>query len=73
VRPGGRLILWTGALEVERLEPVAAALAARLGRVQHRGGRRLIELVKLAPTPERFPRRPGMAGKRPLLSLPSRG
>jgi 16S rRNA (guanine527-N7)-methyltransferase len=73
VRPGGRLILWTGALEVDRLEPVAAALAARLGRVQHRGGRRLIELVKLAPTPERFPRRPGMAGKRPLLSLPSRG
>jgi 16S rRNA (guanine527-N7)-methyltransferase len=73
VRPGGRLILWTGALEVERLEPVAASLAARLGRVQHSGGRRLIELVKLAPTPHRFPRRPGMAGKRPLLSLPSRG
>lgn len=71
VRPGGRLILWTGALEVDRLAPVAAALAAGLGRVQHHGGRRLIELVKLAETPERFPRRPGMAGKRPLASLPS--
>ncbi|MDX6522923.1 MAG: rRNA (guanine527-N7)-methyltransferase [Gaiellales bacterium] len=73
VRPGGRLILWTGELEADLLAPVAAALAARLGRVQHHGGRRLIELVKLAETPQRFPRRPGMAGKRPLASLPSQG
>ena len=33
--------------------------------------RRLVVVGKLGPTPERFPRRPGMAGKRPLPSLPS--
>jgi 16S rRNA (guanine527-N7)-methyltransferase len=29
-------------------------------------GRRLYIYRKVAPTPERFPRRPGMAAKRPL-------
>ena len=34
-------------------------------------GPNLLRVDKLRPTPERFPRRPGMARKRPLASLPS--
>jgi 16S rRNA (guanine527-N7)-methyltransferase len=71
VAPGGRLILWAGDVAAEQLAPVAAVMAARIGRSQRRGGRRMIEVIKLGETPERFPRRPGMAGKRPLASLPS--
>jgi len=51
---------------------VAEQLAARVSRVEHYGGRRLVEVAKLGATPERFPRRPGMAAKRPLAPLPSR-
>ena len=72
VRPGGRLIVWTGDIETAPLDGVAAALAAEVVDV-HRvdDARRLVVVGKLGPTPERFPRRPGMAGKRPLPSLPS--
>src|SRR5262249_5319336 len=71
-RPGGRVILWTADPPVEPLSRVAGLLGAELGRVEAAGDRRqLVELRKLAPTPRRFPRRPGMAGKRPLASLPS--
>ncbi len=72
VRPGGRLIVWTGDIRTTSLDGVAAALAAEVVDV-HRvdDARRLVVVGKLGPTPERFPRRPGMAGKRPLPSLPS--
>ena len=72
VRTGGRLILWTGDVETAPLDPVAGALAAEVADV-HRVdvARRLIVVAKVGPTPDRFPRRPGMAGKRPLPSLPS--
>jgi len=72
VRPGGRLILWTGDVETSPLDAVAGALAAEVADV-HRvdDARRLIVVAKVGPTPARFPRRPGMAGKRPLPSLPS--
>jgi 16S rRNA (guanine527-N7)-methyltransferase len=71
VRPGGRLILWTGRLRPDGLEPVCALLSAGIGRTHLAGGRMLLEILKHGPTPDRFPRRPGMAGKRPLASLPS--
>jgi 16S rRNA (guanine527-N7)-methyltransferase len=73
VRPGGRLIVWTGAVEAPPLEQAAGQLASRLVEI-HRvdGDRRLVVVEKLGETPERFPRRPGMAGKRPLASLPSK-
>jgi 16S rRNA (guanine527-N7)-methyltransferase len=72
VRTGGRLILWTGDVETSPLDAVAGALAAEVADV-HRvdDARRLIVVAKVGPTPARFPRRPGMAGKRPLPSLPS--
>ena len=72
VRPGGRLIVWTGDIETAPLDDVAGALAAEVVDVRRvDDARRLVVVGKLGPTPERFPRRPGMAGKRPLPSLPS--
>ena len=71
-RAGGRVVLWTGAVDGDVIDEVAEQLAARVSRVEHYGGRRLVEVAKLGATPERFPRRPGMAAKRPLAPLPSR-
>ena len=63
VRPGGAAILWTGeTAELDRVEAVAARLASRLESA-HDG---LVVLRKVGPTPPGFPRRPGMAKKRPL-------
>jgi 16S rRNA (guanine527-N7)-methyltransferase len=71
-RSGGRVVLWTGEVEGDAIDEVAGKLAARVSRVERYGGRRLVEVAKLGATPERFPRRPGMAAKRPLAPLPSR-
>jgi 16S rRNA (guanine527-N7)-methyltransferase len=71
-RPGGRVVLWTGQPPLPEVAQVAGLLGGELGRVEGVGGdRHLVELRKLAATPERFPRRPGVARKRPLASLPS--
>jgi hypothetical protein len=65
-------VLWTGALDPALLDPVAGQIGGRVASaVTTTGDRMLVELEKIGPTPERFPRRPGMAGKRPLASLPS--
>ena len=62
VRPGGAAILWVGpSAEVER---VAAAAAKLAGEVEEADG--FLVLRKVGPTPPGFPRRPGMAKKRPL-------
>ena len=71
-RAGGRVLLWTGEVDGEAVDEVAEQLAARVSRVEHYGRRCLVEVAKLGATPERFPRRPGMAAKRPLAPLPSR-
>jgi 16S rRNA (guanine527-N7)-methyltransferase len=72
VRPGGRLILWTGRIDAGGLGSVCAQLGGGLPAAIETGpGRALLIVEKLSDTPERFPRRPGMAGKRPLASLPS--
>jgi 16S rRNA (guanine527-N7)-methyltransferase len=63
VAPGGAAILWVG----ESVEPkVLAEGAALLGADQPevRGG--LLIFRKLSPTPHGFPRRVGVARKRPL-------
>ncbi len=63
VRPGGIAILWVGkSADPGRVERVAEQLAATLE--EDRDG--LLVLRKLKPTPPGFPRRPGMAKKRPL-------
>ena len=72
VRPGGRVMLWTGRVDAAALEPIVALLGGRCPRaVETSSGRQLLVVDKVSATPERFPRRPGMAGKRPLASLPS--
>jgi 16S rRNA (guanine527-N7)-methyltransferase len=63
VRTGGAAVLWVGpSAEPDRVEAVAHRLAARL-EVAPTG---FLVLRKTGPTPEGFPRRPGMAKKRPL-------
>jgi 16S rRNA (guanine527-N7)-methyltransferase len=63
VRPGGIAVLWAGeSAEPERVARVAERLAAEPAD----GSDGLIVLHKLGPTPPGFPRRPGIARKRPL-------
>lgn len=69
VRPGGVLVLYAGE-PAPGLDAVAAALGARGPEevaVEGSDRRRLLVFRKLEPTPERFPRRTGLARKRPLL------
>jgi 16S rRNA (guanine527-N7)-methyltransferase len=68
VRPGGRLIVYAGSSD-EALGTVAEQLAAAPPDTVSVSGaetRRLLVFRKLGPTPDRFPRRPGAARKRPL-------
>jgi len=75
LRPGGVLIAWKGRRDA-REEAGGAKAAALLGlaarpalRVEPApglGDRHLHVFEKVAETPARFPRRPGMARKRPL-------
>ncbi|MGH3083965.1 MAG: 16S rRNA (guanine(527)-N(7))-methyltransferase RsmG, partial [Gaiellaceae bacterium] len=63
VRAGGAVVLWVGpTVEIDRVARVADQLAAAPPEL--RDG--LLVIRKLGPTPEGFPRRPGMARKRPL-------
>jgi 16S rRNA (guanine527-N7)-methyltransferase len=63
VRPGGAAVLWVGpTAEVDRVAAVAQRLAA--APPEERAG--MLVIRKLGPTPYGFPRRPGMARKRPL-------
>jgi 16S rRNA (guanine527-N7)-methyltransferase len=75
LRVGGTLIDWRGerdAGEEAAADRAAALLGVRRVEVRHvvpfagATNRHLHVFVKVAPTPERFPRRPGMALKRPL-------
>jgi len=79
---GGWLVAWKGAVDARELEDGLAA-AAILGLepaesvavVPYMGVRdhTLHRFRKIAPTPERFPRRAGMAVKRPLSASRSAG
>jgi 16S rRNA (guanine527-N7)-methyltransferase len=63
VAPGGAAVLFVGpSVESERVATVAEQLAAEL--VDSPAG--LLVLRKVGPTPPGFPRRPGIARKRPL-------
>jgi 16S rRNA (guanine527-N7)-methyltransferase len=63
VRPEGLAILWVG--ETARPDPVAAVASLLAARLEP-GPDGLFVLRKVGPTPPGFPRRPGMAKKRPL-------
>jgi len=64
VRPGGIAVLWVGeSADRERVARVAERLSAAPEEVPADG---LLVLRKVGPTPPGFPRRPGMAQKRPL-------
>lgn len=79
LRLGGALLAWRGRRAPDE-EAMGRRAAAALGlempdaiRVEPYGGaanRHLQLMVKTAPTPPRFPRRPGMARKRPLGAAP---
>jgi 16S rRNA (guanine527-N7)-methyltransferase len=63
VRPGGAAILWIGpSADAARVARVAEQLGGEFG--ENADG--LLVLRKLEPTPAGFPRRPGIARKRPL-------
>jgi 16S rRNA (guanine527-N7)-methyltransferase len=63
VVPGGAAILFVGpSAEAQRVAIVAEKLGAELAE----GPPGLLVLRKLTPTPPGFPRRPGVARKRPL-------
>ena len=75
LRIGGELVAWKGTPESDELEAAATAATA-LGMSRPElisvepwsggGVRQLLRSVKESPTPERFPRRAGIAAKRPL-------
>jgi 16S rRNA (guanine527-N7)-methyltransferase len=80
---GGTVVAWKGEVPpAEAADGAAAAEILGLEPVEVRPvqpfpdarGRTLHVFRKIAPTPARFPRRPGMAAKRPLTAIrrPSR-
>ena len=72
-RPGGHVLLWSAETDLDAVAAAAAEVAGRLVETIAVGeNRRLVLLGKTGETPQRFPRRPGMASKRPLVRVPSR-
>jgi len=69
VRSGGRVVLLAGEVDLKRVTAVAAEVGGGRPEVVALAGskrRSLVVVPKVVPTPERFPRRPGLARKRPL-------
>jgi 16S rRNA (guanine527-N7)-methyltransferase len=64
VRPGGAVVLFVG--ETANLAAVAR-VAEQVGGGEPEDHDGLLLIPKLAPTPVGFPRRPGIARKRPLI------
>ncbi|MDX6541983.1 MAG: rRNA (guanine527-N7)-methyltransferase [Gaiellales bacterium] len=67
-RCGGRVVLWSREQATEELEFAAGALGGAVLPPEASG---VLVIGKLAATPARFPRRPGMAAKRPLRAAGS--
>jgi 16S rRNA (guanine527-N7)-methyltransferase len=68
-RVGGRVVLLAGAVDLEQAAVVAEALGGgppELVPLPGSDRRSLLVVPKVGPTPDRFPRRPGVARKRPL-------
>ena len=62
-RPGGRVVLWSREPGSGELAFASETLGGELVPPECAG---VLVIAKRSPTPERFPRRPGMAAKRPL-------
>lgn len=73
VAAGGTAILWAGAdVDMAAVATTAGHVGGGLAAVHKVSeGRRLLVLSKHGATPERFPRRPGIARSRPLVRVPS--
>ena len=72
-RVGGHVLLWTAETDPRALADVAAAVGGEHAATVDIGPNRRLELLrKVAATPQRFPRRPGMAAKHPLVRVRSR-
>lgn len=77
LRPGGLLVAWKGSPDADEVD-AGAAVAAQVGLepldavpVAPYSGARSLSLYlysKVRDTPPKFPRRPGMAAKRPLAA-----
>jgi 16S rRNA (guanine527-N7)-methyltransferase len=73
VRIGGHVLLWTAETDVAAVDEAAGRVGGGFAEAVDVGpNRRLIVLRKVAPTPDSFPRRPGMANTRPLVRVRSR-
>jgi 16S rRNA (guanine527-N7)-methyltransferase len=69
VREGGRVVLLAGAVDLEGAAAAAEAVGGGRPELVPLPGserRSLLVVTKVAATPDRFPRRPGVARKRPL-------
>ena len=73
--PGGRLVAWKGPEAFREIEAASSACTVLGAEVraclpyvlpEGHGRRFLVVIEKTRPTPAGFPRRPGMAAKRPL-------
>jgi 16S rRNA (guanine527-N7)-methyltransferase len=72
-RVGGHVLLWTAETEPGPLAAAVAAVGGEHAETVEVGPNRRLELLRKArATPDRFPRRPGMAAKHPLLRVRSR-
>ncbi len=74
LRIGGTLVAWKGERAEDEMR-LGRAASAQLGGGEPRvvssgvaslGDHRFVVLTKLLPTPDRFPRRPGVPGRQPL-------
>ncbi len=75
VKVGGRVILQKGQHPAEEIEATTHALSILGGRITEllpvtipglHAARHLVIIEKYSPTPARYPRRPGLPGKKPL-------
>jgi 16S rRNA (guanine527-N7)-methyltransferase len=75
VKEGGEAVLYRGPEDAEAEDALALPISAQLGGGAPRtkehtlpsgDRRRIVFIPKVAPTPDRFPRRTGAASKRPL-------
>jgi len=76
VRVGGAFVAFKGPWVEHELAKAMKAIEVMGGRIEHitpielpwgYGERRIVVIGKEASTPERFPRRPGIPGKRPIV------